>query len=505
MTALEGMKKQNYRFTDEKERMRVVNRLLMSELNMYYILVILFCSHELKAGNYKTVSISLIITGIVFLVLNLGTYLKDRSSKMYSYIALTLYYLIFFSVIVFEDIQLTLFSSIVILATLIEHFNKKLITIFSAISIFIEVINCVYHILLGHKSSLPTATILGTFVIYLGAVIAIYFTTIRSIQFNSDIRAKMEDEKKEQANMLSDMIHITKVVKEDVDTAYELVNQLGDSTHITNNAVNEISISTQSIVDSIQEQTNMTQNIQKSIENTVELSTVMKQHANESSKWIIECFKMMKQIKEHASNITLSNSKVESTMNHLAEKTQAVQNIASIIAGISKQTNLLSLNASIEAARAGEAGKGFVVVAEEIRQLADETKNSTDSINKIIYELSEQVTLVTDTVKESIDSTNKQENTIASSVDIFRNIDTNVRALLGIIDNIGDSLLDLQSNNTNIVDNISEISATTEEVSASSEEVASVSEINYKNVENLVNLLKDIEEIFARLNKYMNE
>lgn len=71
----------------------------------------------------------------------------------------------------------------------------------------------------------------------------------------------------------------------------------------------------------------------------------------------------------------------------LEDSSQAIGNVVSVIAQIAKQTNLLALNATIEASRAGEAGLGFAVVAKEVKELSEQTKNATDSISQEIEKL----------------------------------------------------------------------------------------------------------------------
>ncbi|MNO69396.1 Methyl-accepting chemotaxis protein McpB [compost metagenome] len=84
-------------------------------------------------------------------------------------------------------------------------------------------------------------------------------------------------------------------------------------------------------------------------------------------------------------------------LNHQAEH---IGDIVSVIAGIAQQTNLLALNASIEAARAGEQGRGFVVVASEVRKLAEGSGQSADKIRELIELIQHEMNKASSTMEE---------------------------------------------------------------------------------------------------------
>ncbi|WP_058305808.1 ammonium transporter [Gracilibacillus massiliensis] len=99
----------------------------------------------------------------------------------------------------------------------------------------------------------------------------------------------------------------------------------------------------------------------------------------------------MESIKTTISDISNMNKDVGTTLHNYQQQTEQVQRFSSqshavmkVIKDIAEQINLLALNARIEAAHAGEYGKGFAVVAEEIRKLAEQSKQSTTEIEEII-------------------------------------------------------------------------------------------------------------------------
>jgi len=78
---------------------------------------------------------------------------------------------------------------------------------------------------------------------------------------------------------------------------------------------------------------------------------------------------------------------ISQTILILSEKTQQIGNINNVISSLTQQSKMLALNASIEAAKAGDAGKGFAVVATEVRDLAEQSQQSTEQVSRILQDI----------------------------------------------------------------------------------------------------------------------
>jgi len=117
----------------------------------------------------------------------------------------------------------------------------------------------------------------------------------------------------------------------------------------------------------------------------------------------------------------------------LAEVASNINTIVDTINSISDQTNLLALNAAIEAARAGEAGRGFAVVAEEIRTLAENTKDATVKIGGMLSNVREGIIKSAGMVDATVDSVKGTVNSVRSIIGSFKE-------LQGILASLGDEV-----------------------------------------------------------------
>jgi len=135
---------------------------------------------------------------------------------------------------------------------------------------------------------------------------------------------------------------------------------------------------------SIKEATNRSHEITKLVEGSSKEITHTEELSKQGSVLLYEQDKKMETIEHAMEQINLE-------MKELFEISGEIRKIIEFVKEISDQTKLLSLNASIEAARAGEHGRGFTIVANEVRKMAETTKDSTSNINELITKTIEKV------------------------------------------------------------------------------------------------------------------
>ncbi|MFC5528743.1 methyl-accepting chemotaxis protein [Cohnella yongneupensis] len=188
----------------------------------------------------------------------------------------------------------------------------------------------------------------------------------------------------------------------------------------------------------------------------------------------------------------------------LKESTGSIRKILIMLNSITNQTNILSLNASIEAVRAGAAGKGFMVVAEEIRKLADQSRQSIQVVGEITELIQGEIEETVNVLTEAYPLFQEQMSSVKDTDSLFRRVREQMGELISDMEEATRSIRDLDKVQVELSGSMSNVSAVSEQASATSEEVASLTVQQRHASDGLVELSGKLEGLSAALKETLS-
>lgn len=221
-----------------------------------------------------------------------------------------------------------------------------------------------------------------------------------------DLRISFDDQRKDEFGELGEALNdVVKGLREIVTTITR------GSEHLASVASQNSAISEQTT----QAMSHQSDQLQQTASAATEISSSVAEVANHSNTTldaVNECeslsVSLTDNVRDTLQSIELQAAGIQqavSVSDQLASYSSEIDSILSTIRDIADQTNLLALNAAIEAARAGEHGRGFAVVADEVRELASRTQNSTGRIQEMVENMQKNITQVVDVMQSSYHQT----------------------------------------------------------------------------------------------------
>jgi len=255
----------------------------------------------------------------------------------------------------------------------------------------------------------------------------------------------------------------------------------------------------------VEETTSKINELIDQIENVTLMSRDMEEQADKVMNNIGDGNDSIENSVDQIENVRGNTKEVAGTINNLGDLSNKIGEIVELINNIAAQTNLLALNAAIEAARAGEAGRGFSVVADEIRQLAEESEDATNQIGGLVREIQNGVGNAVNKMDATEEVVNGSVSAIRNTGKSFEEINSAALRLRDLIENINDRSEKVSANGKDVEATIKEIASVSEEAASNAEEVAAASEEQSASTEEIVSASEDLTRMAVDLTEVINK
>lgn len=221
--------------------------------------------------------------------------------------------------------------------------------------------------------------------------------------------------------------------------------------------------------------------------------------SSNASEVVLEGYEKINHMDEQMGIITSAVTKSHSMVQELQGSIDAINDFLEGITQISEQTNLLALNAAIEAARAGEAGRGFAVVADEVRNLAEQSAAIVKQINGIITQINDKTQNVMLQVQDGNVATQEGKEVVGLVNGSFNKIQLSFKDIDNYVVNEQKIIKSITSLFSKVQNYAQEMASIAEEQSAASQEMLATVEEENTSIESIYNAMIDIKTLSEKL------
>lgn len=484
-----------------KEQFKRTNKIFLTVMTVIMLYLTLAMGATVMSKTSTSVTSTYILTSISFiaLIITIVMFILKRDSEKCPIIMVTLGMLVYLSFRLLSAKESTCIYAFPMIIATIAYLDKKLILYENIFIIVINILRCIVkpEVFSTHDG---TNIVINIFVCILCAYSSIKITKhlIKFNEENMNVILEASTKQKETNNL---MTNVADDIIKNFDEAIDMLNSLEENIKSSNSSMDNIAGSTEHTAEAIQQEAEICGHIVEQTDRGVEVTDSMIASSKLVEAAVTNGTKSAEELGIQADNVIDNSKVVEEVIASLTDKVQRVSDFVETIINISSQTNLLALNASIEAARAGEAGRGFSVVADEIRQLSENTKEASNNITNIIEELDEDTKKANESIENAVNSVVKQNELINQTRTNFDHVSNETAILADNIKEVKSCMKQTKESSNNFYDNITQLSATSEEVAASSYEGLQHSNTIMSEIENCK---KTIEEIYVLAGELKN-